>query len=96
MRFEFSWDPAKAKANKKRHGISFEEAQTTFYDDNARLTHDPDHSEDEDRYILLGMSAVLRLLIVCHSYREGDSVIRIISVRKATRTERKQYIGLMP
>ena len=95
-RFEFSWDPAKAKSNKKKHGVSFEEAQTVFYDDNARFIHDPDHSEDEDRFILLGLSAVLRLLIVCHNYREGDSIIRIISARKATRNEQKQYTELMP
>ena len=93
-RFEFSWNPAKAKTNNKKHGVSFEEAQTVFYDDNARLTHDPDHSSDEDRYILLGMSTVLRLLIVCHSYREGDSIILIISARKATKHEQKQYMGL--
>ena len=95
-RFEFSWDPAKAKSNKKKHGVSFEEAQTVFYDDNARFMHDPDHSENEDRYLLLGFSAVMRLLIVCHTYREGESIIRIISARKATRTEQKQYTGLMP
>jgi len=95
-RLEVSWDPAKAKSNKKKHGVSFEEAQTVFYDDHARLSHDPDHSLDEDRYILLGLSAVLRLLIVCHSYREGDSIIRIISALKATKNEQKQYTGLMP
>jgi len=95
-RLEFSWDPAKAKSNKQKHGISFEEAQTVFYDENARLIYDPDHSEKEDRFILFGMSAVLRLLIVCHSYREQESIIRIISVRKATKREQKQYTGLIP
>ena len=94
-RLEFSWDPIKAKTNKKKHGVSFEEAQSAFYDDNARLIHDPDHSDEEDRYILLGMSVVLRLLVVCHCYREQDSNIRIISARKATKREQKQYKGQM-
>jgi uncharacterized DUF497 family protein len=96
MPLEFSWDPAKAKTNKIKHGVSFEEAQTVFYDDQARLTHDPDHSDQEDRFLLLGMSAVLRLLVMCHSYREHDAIIRIISARKATRNERKQYMEWMP
>ena len=96
MRFEFSWDPAKARTNKLKHGVSFEEAQTVFYDDNARMMHDPDHSEEEARYILLGFSTVLRLLVVCHCYREGDSLIRIISARKATKHEQKQYTELLP
>ena len=90
-RLEFLWDPAKAKTNKKKHGVSFEEAQSAFYDDNARLIHDPDHSDEEERYILLGMSVVLRLLVVCHCYRESDSIIRIISARKATKHEQRQY-----
>jgi len=90
-RITFSWDPAKAKSNQKKHGISFEEARSAFYDENARLIHDPDHSEEEDRYILLGMSVVLRVLVVCHCYRERESVIRIISARKATKREQKQY-----
>ncbi len=96
MRLEFSWDPTKARSNARKHGISFEEAQTAFYDDNARLTHDPDHSDQEDRFLLLGMSAVLHLLVVSHSYREGDSVIRIISARKATKHEQTQYAEFRP
>ncbi|WP_039727697.1 BrnT family toxin [Leptolyngbya iicbica] len=87
----FEWDERKAEQNERKHGISFEEAQTAFEDDHARLTHDPDHSQDEDRYILLGMSAVLRILVVCHVYRENDEVIRLISARKATKREQQQY-----
>ena len=87
----FVWDSAKAAENQRRHGVSFEEARSVFYDENARFQHDPDHSDSEDRFILLGLSSKLRLLLVCHSYRENDEVIRIISVRKATPNERKQY-----
>ena len=76
---------------KKKHDISFEEAQTVFADENALLLHDPDHSHEEDRFILLGLSSNLRILVVCHCYRKNDEVIRIISVRKATRSEQKQY-----
>ena len=87
----FAWDAAKAEENLRKHGVSFEEGSTVFADENARLKHDPDHSRDEDRFILLGFSAKLRLLIVCHAYRENDNVIRMISARKATPNERKQY-----
>ena len=87
----FSWDETKAEINLKKHGVSFEEATTVFADENARLKHDPDHSGKEDRFILLGFSAQLRLLVVCHAYRDKDDLIRLISVRKATRNERKQY-----
>jgi uncharacterized DUF497 family protein len=87
----FDWDKAKGSANQKKHGISFEEAQTVFVDENALLIHDPDHSTEEDRFILLGLSAKLRVLIVCHCYRKSDEVIRIISARKATRAEQKYY-----
>lgn len=92
----FEWDERKAEQNERKHGISFEEAQTAFEDENARLSHDPDHSQDEDRYILLGMSTVLRILVVCHVYRENDEVIRIISARKATKREQQQYQGFLP
>ena len=88
---KIEWDPRKAAANKKKHGVSFDEAATVFSDENARLIADPDHSEDEDRFILLGLSWSLRLLVVCHCYREASGVIRIISARKADRTERGQY-----
>ncbi|MGD1905222.1 MAG: BrnT family toxin [Leptolyngbyaceae cyanobacterium] len=90
---DFEWDDRKAEQNQQKHGISFEEAQTAFYDENARIRHDPDHSQNEDRYILLGMTARLRLLVVCHVYRQRDEVIRIISARKATKQERQQYQG---
>lgn len=87
----FAWDEAKAAENRRKHYVTFEEAATVFADENARLKHDPDHSQKEDRFILLGFSAKLRLLLVCHAYREDDEVIRIISARKATPNERKQY-----
>lgn len=87
----FEWANRKNSENKKKHGISFEEAQTVFVDENALLIHDPDHSHEEDRFILLGLSAKFRVLLVCHCYRKNDEVIRIISVRKATRKEQKQY-----
>jgi uncharacterized DUF497 family protein len=87
----FTWDEAKAAENLRKHGVSFEEGCTVFADENARLKHDPEHSQQEDRFILLGFSAKLRLLIVCHAYRESDEVIRIISARKATPSERRQY-----
>ena len=87
----FEWDRAKAARNKRKHGVSFEEAQTVFYDENAIEFFDPDHSEREDRFIMLGVSFTLRLLVVCHCVREAQSVIRIISARRATRHEAKQY-----
>jgi uncharacterized protein len=87
----FAWDAAKAAENLRKHKVSFEEGCTVFGDENARLKHDPDHSHKEDRFILLGFSARVRLLLVCHAYREGGDLIRIISVRKATPNERKQY-----
>ena len=89
MRFE--WDAEKASINQKKHGVTFEEAQTVFADYDALRIFDPDHSEDEDRFILLGMSAVLRILVVCHCYRENDEKIRIISARKATKKESAAY-----
>lgn len=87
----FAWDEAKAEGNRRKHRVSFEEAVTAFTDENARLRHDPDHSQEEDRFILLGFSAKLRLLIVCHAYREKEEVIRIISARRAAPNERRQY-----
>lgn len=69
----FEWDPNKSSTNKRKHGISFEEAQTVFLDPNARIIEDPDHSEKEERFILLGLSESLRMLVVCHCYRKGDS-----------------------
>lgn len=87
----FSWDESKNAVNKRKHGVSFEEAQTVFYDENAIEFHDPDHSEDEDRFIMLGMSIKLRVLVVCHCVRDKETTIRIISARKATRNEARQY-----
>ena len=88
---EFVWDEEKAAANREKHKVSFEEGQTVFDDGDALLIADPDHSEDEDRFVLLGMSSVCRMLVVCHCYRESDERIRIISARKATRTESAMY-----
>jgi uncharacterized DUF497 family protein len=87
----FSWDDKKERGNMQRHGVSFDEAVTVFADENARLKHDPAHSQREDRFILLGFSAKLRILVVVHAYQQDEREIRIISVRKATRNERKQY-----
>lgn len=85
------WDESKAAANLKKHKVSFEEARTVFNDPEALRIYDPDHSADEDRFILLGVSSVLRVLVVCHCYRESDEHIRIISARKATGTEPSAY-----
>ena len=91
----FEWDDNKNEINKKKHKISFEEARTVFYDDAAHVIDDPEHSEDEDRFIILGLSKRANLLVVCHCYRESDTVIRIISARKATKTESQYYRGVM-
>ena len=88
---QFDWDKNKAALNKKRHGVSFEEAATVFYDENAIEFYDPDHSESEDRFIMLGMSIKLRVLVVCHCVRKSGSIIRIISARKATKQETVKY-----
>jgi len=87
----FTWDENKNRANRRKHGVSFEEASTAFYDENARVFDDPDHSEEEDRFILLGISYRLRTLVVCHCYRQGGSTIRIISARKADKQEQQAY-----
>ena len=87
----FEWNDRKSRENKRKHGVSFEEAQAVFLDENAVRYFDPDHSENEDRFIMLGMSFALRVLVVCHCYRENDSVIRIISARKADRHEQSGY-----
>jgi uncharacterized DUF497 family protein len=87
----FEWDERKALANKKKHGVSFEEARSVFFDERARLIDDPEHSEDEERFILMGLSSSLRLLLVCHCYRSEANIIRIISARKATARESKSY-----
>jgi len=90
---DFIWDENKNARNIASHNVSFEEAKTVFYDPNARVIYDPEHSEDEDRFIILGLSRLLNLLVVCHCYREDENIIRIISARKATLKERKQYGG---
>jgi uncharacterized DUF497 family protein len=91
VELNIEWDPQKAATNLEKHGISFEEASTVFSDENGRMIPDPDKSEEEDRFIILGMSWSLRILVVCHCYREASNVIRIISARKATKSEWAQY-----
>ena len=87
----FEWDERKAASNASKHGVTFEEARSVFFDERARLIDDPDHSSDEDRFILLGLSSSLRLLLVCYCYRSAGDVIRIVSARKATAHESKFY-----
>lgn len=88
---KFEWDENKNAINRIKHKISFEEAKTVFYDENALLIDDPDHSEEEERFILLGFSQRAKILVVCHCYRQDESVIRIISARKATKNEERAY-----
>ncbi|NEP57518.1 MAG: BrnT family toxin [Symploca sp. SIO2G7] len=91
-KLRFEWDNQKAQNNEKKHGISFNEAQTVFYDENARLIYDSEHSSlEEERYVLLGMSSLLHLLVVSHTYQKDVEFIRLISARKATKRERQQY-----
>lgn len=87
----FEWDDRKAVANAQKYGVSFDEAKSVFVDERAKLIDDPDHSEDEDRFVLLGLCSAIRLLLVCHCYRSESNVIRIISARKATAKESKSY-----
>ncbi|HEX6707138.1 MAG TPA: BrnT family toxin [Albitalea sp.] len=87
----FDWDERKATLNRNKHGVSFEEARSVFFDERACLIDDPDHSEDEERFILLGLSGSFRLLVVSHCHRSDGHVIRIISARKATPRESKAY-----
>jgi hypothetical protein len=89
--FVFEWDENKARGNLKKHGVSFEEAQSVFFDENARIVPDPEHSDNEDRFLLLGISANVRILTVCHCYRQDEKTVRIISARKATNSEARQY-----
>ena len=88
----FEWDPAKAAANARKHGVTFEEAQTAFFDDLALVIDDPEHSELETRFVLLGLSAAARILVVVHACRSAPNTIRIISARKANKTERASYV----
>ena len=85
------WVHKKSASNQKKHGVSFEEAATVFYDEDALEFHDPDHSQSEDKFFLLGLSAQARVLVICHCVRESESVIRIISARKAAKQESKKY-----
>lgn len=87
----FEWDERKAAANARKHGVSFDEAKSVSVDERAKLIDDPDHSEDEERFVLLGLSSALRLVLVCHCYRSEGNVIRIISARKATARESRSY-----
>jgi uncharacterized DUF497 family protein len=89
----FSWDDRKNKANQKKHGVPFEEAQTVFFDENAIEFFDPDHSEEEDRYLMLGFSYRLRVLVVSHSLRKTGQEIRIISAKRAIKKEQQFYFG---
>ena len=88
----FEWDEHKNEINKKMHGISFEEARTVFLDPNGLMIPDPDHSEKEERFVLLGTSNKANLLVVCHCYRFSETVIRIISARKANKNEERQHL----
>ena len=90
-KLRFEWDSRKERSNLKKHGVSFEEASSVFLDEQAIQFFDPDHSEEEDRFILLGMSVKLKVLVVCHCYRESESVLRLISARKADKDEEQEY-----
>jgi uncharacterized DUF497 family protein len=92
----FEWDAKKSRSNEVKHGVSFDEARSVFFDEHGRLIEDPDESDDEERFILLGLSVQLRILIVCHCYRESDCRIRIISARKADPSERFEYARFLP
>lgn len=89
--YTFAWDENKNRINRKKHGLDFAEASTVFFDDRAILFDDPEHSEYEDRFLLLGMSEKANVCLVCHCYRDSDTVIRIISARKATKKEADRY-----
>lgn len=95
MSIKFTWDENKNKSNIIKHNVNFDEAKSVFYDDNARTIHDPDSSNIEDRFLILGFSKYLNLLVVVHCFRDRDNEIRIISARKATKSERKQYQGYL-
>ena len=90
---KFEWDDSKNKTNIKKHGISFEEASSVFYDEDALIISDESHSQKEERFIMIGFSYKFNILVACHCYRQNESIIRIISARKATKNERKEYLG---
>jgi uncharacterized protein len=87
----FEWDPAKDRSNRKKHGVSFDEAKTVFFDEGALVASDPEHSDEEDRFLIIGFSIRLRVLLVCFCEREDGGLIRIISARRATRKEQRDY-----
>ncbi|MBU8913567.1 MAG: BrnT family toxin [Spirochaetales bacterium] len=91
IELRLEWDGGKEEVNIQKHGVSFEEARTVFFDENAIQFFDPDHSEDEDRFVLLGLSFKLRILVVCHCFRESETVVRLISARRADRDEEHEY-----
>lgn len=91
----FVWNTSKAQTNSSKHGVTFEEAVSVFDDENGRLIFDPEHSESEERFILMGISHTIRVLIVVHGYRDSENEIRIISARKATKRETTQYRGYL-
>ena len=91
---KFDWDQTKASANSKKHGVTFEEARTVFFDEFAVQFFDEDHSSEEERFLLLGLSSDAKLLLVCHCEREQGDVIRIVSARKATKREAAHYRGV--
>ncbi len=90
--YSFDWDENKNEINRQKHGIAFEEASTVFFDESAILFDDPEHSEEEERFLLLGMSESANVCMVCHCYRVSDTVIRLISARKATKKEAERYV----
>ena len=90
---KFEWDPAKGTKNEEKHGVSFKEAKSVFYDEYAIQFFDEEHSDHEDRFLMLGLSNETRVLMVCHCERNEGETIRIISARKATANERKHYEG---
>lgn len=89
---KFEWDENKNQTNIQKHGISFEEASSVFYDDEALILNDEAHSQNEDRFVLIGFSYKFNLLVVCHCYRQNEEVVRIISARKASKSERNEYL----
>ncbi|MEX2151543.1 MAG: BrnT family toxin [Steroidobacteraceae bacterium] len=92
----FEWDPAKDEANQKKHGVAFEEPKTAFFDDFARVIVDPEHTDLEERYILLGMSIKLNILVVCHCHFDEENIVCILSARRADPSERAQYAQYLP
>lgn len=93
---KFEWDEAKSRANRSKHRVTFNEAASAFLDEFARIIPDPEHSDEEQRLLLLGTSGLFNVLVVCHCYRIDDDVIRIISARRADKSERNEYAEYLP